>query len=434
MVVAACFGHSFVHFDLGPVPLTLDRVLMAGLIGAYIVHRRLGRADPKPLLRTDLLVFAFLGVLVLSAICGGWGTGTTGQFDPLLRLVAGYLVPFAVYWIARQSPLSRSKVSLAQGTLACLGVYLGVTALLEISGQWWAVFPRHIADPELGLHFGRARGPMVHSVSFGLCLGICLLAAWTWRRHFGRRGQLAIIALVPLMLAGIYFSYTRSVWMGTGLGILVVLGLTLRGVWRPLVLGGMVSAVLLLVVGKMDELVSFKREYSAAETSESVDLRGSFVYISWQMFLDRPLWGVGFGQFPEAKLPYLSDRSTDLHLEGTRTFVHHNMFLSVLTETGLIGFSLFLAVLIGWGRSAWIVCRDASLPDWARAHGVLVLGALAVYVCQVAFHELSYTPMDNSLVFFLAGTVVGLRSAAKPAAATAAAPLGDVPLGRTATA
>ena len=84
--------------------------------------------------------------------------------------------------------------------------------------------------------------------------------------------------------------------------------------------------------------------------------------------------------------------------------------------------------------SAWIVCRDASLPDWARAHGVLVLGALAIYVCQVAFHELSYTPMDNSLVFFLAGTVMGLRPAAKPAAATAAAGLSDAPLGRAATA
>ncbi len=71
------------------------------------------------------------------------------------------------------------------------------------------------------------------------------MAAWVWRARLGRPGQLAVVLLVPLMLAGIYFSYTRSVWMGAGLGAVVVLALTLRGAWRPLVLGGMVTAAVI---------------------------------------------------------------------------------------------------------------------------------------------------------------------------------------------
>ena len=31
-----------------------------------------------------------------------------------------------------------------------------------------------------------------------------------------------------------------------------------------------------------------------------------------------------------------------------------------------------------------------------------MLAALGVYVCQAMFHELTYTPIDNSLVFLLA--------------------------------
>lgn len=35
------------------------------------------------------------------------------------------------------------------------------------------------------------------------------------------------------------------------------------------------------------------------------------------------------------------------------------------------------------------------------------VGVLAIYVCQMAFDELSYAPIENSLVFFLAGMTTG---------------------------
>lgn len=419
LIVAICFGHHYANFQLGPLTLTFDRLVLAILVGAYLVQRRQGRTEPKPPGRIDALVLAFLGVLVLSGCYGGWGSGgfvQTAEAGPLYRLVAGYLIPFAIYWMARQSPLDRSKLSLLAGTLTCLGVYLAVTGLLEIGEQWWAVFPGYIADPEVGMHFGRARGPMVSAISFGLYLGVCILAAWLWRSRHRRLGQLVTVALMPVMLAGIYFSYTRSVWMGAGLGLMIVLGLTLRGLWRPLVLGGMASAALLLAVTQMDKLKALEREQPAADSSSSVDLRVGFAYLSWTMFRDRPLWGVGFGQFPDAKLPYLADRSTSLNLEDLRPYCHHNTFLSILTETGLIGLGLFLAVLASWAWTAWNLVRDPQLPDWTRAQGTLLLGALGIYVCQLAFHEMSYSPVDNSLIFLLAGVTVGLRAAARPAA------------------
>ncbi len=422
LVVAMCFGHHWGNFSLGPLTLTLDRLVLVLLVGTYLVQSRRGCTEPKPLGRVDLILMAFLGVLVLSGCYGGWQSNPTGpgaEAGPAFRLIAGYLIPCVLYWIARQSPLGRSNVSRIQGALVVLGVYLAVTGLLEVSGQWWAVFPKHIADAKIGMHFGRARGPMVSAISFGLYLGVCLLAAWLWQWRLGRPGRLAMAALMPLMLAGIYFSYTRSVWMGTGLGLMIVLGLTLRGSWRPLVLGGMISGALLLAVTQMDNLKAFKREQSAAETSGSADMRVSFAYVSWTMFLDRPLWGVGFGQFPDAKLPYLSDRSTRLNLEALRPYSHHNTFLSILTETGLIGLVLFLAVLTGWGWTAWNLARDPQAPDWTRAQGVLLLGALGVYVCQAALHDMSFSPIDNSWTFLLAGITVGLR----PAVAAAPAPV-----------
>ena len=243
LLITACFGYDFAHFPVGPINLTLDRLALAVLLGAYVVQRGLGRTSRRPPETVDLLLMALLGLLAVSPL---WGQVPVNPKSLVLRLVGGYAIPFLVYWIARQTVLDRREISQIHGFFAVLGVYLGVTGLLEITGQWWAVFPAHIADPAVGLHFGRARGPMVHAVSYGLYLGVGLLAAWIWQWRFHRLGRLALLLPAPVMLAGVYGSYTRSVWMGVGLGLLLVLALTLHGAWRWLVVGGTISAAMLL--------------------------------------------------------------------------------------------------------------------------------------------------------------------------------------------
>jgi O-antigen ligase len=106
----------------------------------------------------------------------------------------------------------------------------------------------------------------------------------------------------------------------------------------------------------------------------------------------------------------LADRSSEFKVGYLRHYSHHNTLLSLLTETGLVGLSLFLAVLGGWGWIGWKLARNTEMPHWARAQGALLLGALGIYICQAAFHELSYMAIDNVLIFTLAGVTVGLHA------------------------
>jgi O-antigen ligase len=358
----------------------------------------------------DYLLLALIGVIAVSTFTHDWQVkGPTGV-PPMWRLLAGYLTPALIYWVARQSRLTQSRVEMCYKVFAIYGLYLGVTGIAEVSGQWWAVFPKHIADPTIGLHFGRARGPMVQLPTYGLYLAICMLAAWIVRPRLAQRAQWLVLASMPIMLAGIVFSYTRSVWMGTGLGVLILFGMTLRGRTRNFVLGGMVAGALLVGLTKADSIIGIQREGSFGEGRQSAYLRTSFTYVSWQMFLDRPIWGCGFGQFPIEKYPYLADRSTEMNLEDIRTLSHHNTLLSLLTETGIMGLGLFLSLLACWARDAWRLWRSPVTPPWASAHAVLFLTALGVYAVQLLFHELTYSPMENSIVFFLAGIASGLRS------------------------
>jgi O-antigen ligase len=409
LLVACCFGDSFFKLDVRPVPLTLDRVIIIPLAAAFCVQRFLGRTSEKSIGGADIFLFALLAWIGVSTFTHGFQATFPGQVPPIWRLVAGYLVPAGIYWLARQSPLDQRRVVFVHGSLIAFGVYLAVTGICEVTGQWWAVFPRHIADPALGLHFGRARGPMLTSVSYGMYVAVALLGCLAFRPAWRRDGRFLAVLLVPLFLSAIFFSYTRSVWVGAVAGLLPALWLTLQGRARHVVTVGLLVTVLAGGGLLADRIMRFQRDSSASDTHHSAVMRIMLAHVSFQMFQDYPVAGVGFGHFSTQKMPYLSDRTTQLPLESIRPLVHHNTFLSVLTETGAVGLFLFVGLLVSWARTSWQLWSSPATPAWARSHAALMLACLGLYSSQLMFHELSYSALDNALIFFLAGITVGLR-------------------------
>jgi O-antigen ligase len=401
-------GFEFWHAHVGPLPLTLDRILLMGLVAAFVGHWRWQKLDAKPVAGVDWLVLALLAVFSVSTILNRGGNGDPQMVSPMWRLVASYWIPAVVYWIARQSRIDFTSWKTVLAALTCLGIYLAGTALAETSGQWWAVFPRYISDPELGLHFGRARGPHLNSASLGMFLTACLWCAWTLRSSVDRRWQVVLLATLPLMASAVYLTYTRSTWLGLAGSTFVVLWLSLPRHLRMPVVGGAGLVGLVMAAVLWGSIIGLRREGSAAESEHSVSQRTAFAYVSWQMFKDHPITGVGFGRFYDRKLPYLADRSQDFELESLRELDHHNTLLSVLTETGMVGLAAFIAVAIAWARYAWSLAKSMNAPGWVRAHGVLMVALLATFLPTALFHDITHLPMDMTLVFAMAGITVGL--------------------------
>src|SRR6188508_3012950 len=74
LVIAAgcCLGHPFFNVPGGPIPITLDRLLLMVVVGQYILFRRWGWVEPKPLTKADVALLAFLGVLLASTFAHDW--------------------------------------------------------------------------------------------------------------------------------------------------------------------------------------------------------------------------------------------------------------------------------------------------------------------------------------------------------------------------
>jgi len=416
LLAGCCFGHPFFHLATPLVPLTADRLLLAVLVVQYAASRRLGLADPKPIRKADLVLLAFLATLAVSTFTHDWRADGS---QPAARLVFFYLMPLAIYWVVRQAPLNRGGVLCAFGALAAFGVYLAFTAIAEAQGAWWAVYPKYVASPEHAEFLGRARGPLLNPTGGGILQGICLCATLMWWPRVNRTGKLVLVVLALVYCAGIYSTLTRCAWLGGVAGLGVLAGLSLPRRWSFTVLGGATLAGLLLVATQWENLLEFKRdvELDASATAESARLRPLLAAVAWRMFLDRPLVGCGFGQYMHRSVDHISDRSSDLPLEKARPFVQHNVVLSLLTETGLVGAGLFVVLLALWGGDAWRLWKNRQAPLWVRQQGLLFLAALAVWFPNAMFHDVNIVPMINMLFFFLAG----MTQALVPRAALSAA-------------
>jgi O-antigen ligase len=407
------FGHEFWNFKLGPFPITLDRLVLGGLVVAVLVQWRIGRLRIRPLFASDWMLAAAIGIFALSAILSGQPELSDGLTSKCGRLLAAFLLPTALYAVARHIDVTKREWLALLGALTTLGVYLALTAVFEVSGKWSFVFPRYIADANLGIHFGRARGPELNAVSLGMYLTACTLCAWTLATHAAKRWQqLLLIAAIPLMLCGVVLSYTRSTWIGVAACALVIVATQIPKQWRAMAFGTASVAGLLVLIVSWSSLIGLKREGTAAEAEHSVDQRKSFAYVSWQMFMDHPVTGVGFGRFYDQKLPYLSDRSQQFELESIRSLHHHNTMLSVLTETGLVGLAAFAGLFVVWTRTAWPLARGAAVPNWMQAHGILMLALIVNYGCSALFHDLSLIPSQHLLLFFFAGLTANLQEVA----------------------
>lgn len=409
VAVGYVLGHSFWNAHVGPLPLTLDRLLLGGL--ACLLGWRMwrGELDQRRIGGVEWALAAVLAWLTFSALTSRPADDAQLPTSPMWRLLFSFWAPAILLFTGRAARESSRTTYLFMAGLAALGGYLALTALAETAGLWSLVFPRYIADPNLGLHFGRARGPALNSVSLGIYLTVCLWSAWLLLPKAPRAIQAILLVLMPLMVLGVLLTYTRSVWLGLIASGVAVLAVQLPKRLRGPVLSGLL--VLGVVAGPLaaTSLVALKREDSGHMSQHSVQQRTAFAYVSWKMFQDHPLTGVGFGRFYDQKLPYLSDRSQSFELESLRDLHHHNTLLSLLTETGMIGLAAYLGVLYGLARAAWRLANSDETTDAGRRLGVLCLATLACYLPSAVFHDLSLVHSDQWLVFLVAGAALGFE-------------------------
>ena len=409
LLVGSFFGDSFLRVQLGPIPLTADRLLLVVLVAQYVSYRRWGQIDSQPAVTTDYVLGAFLVVLAVSTVVHDY---RVDQFQPLVHLTVFYLVPVVIYWIVRQSEWTARTAWWVFGTLAAFGVYLCATVVAETQGMWDFVFPRHIVLPGFLENLGRGRELFANPAATGLVQTLGMCAALVFWPHASRAGKLLLSALAAVFLVGIYNTLSPSAWFGAGGALLLIAALNTPRAGRFRVIATAVAGAAIVAGVGWQQFRAHGRdqEFSAKAVQQSAELRPALAVVAWHMYLDHPVLGCGLGQYSREVPAYLPDQTTKLPLEKSRFYAQQNVFLSLLTETGFLGMGLFVALLACWTGTAWRLWRAATAPVWARQMGLLFLAFMTAYLANGMFHDLSIVPMVNMFLFFLAGAIMGLAA------------------------
>lgn len=411
-IVAAPFAGNWEQLGI-PGSLALERLLLA--VGILTVVLRAPAVRDRPRLHFEPVHWLLL-LTAAYAAGSAFVSGTLFERAPGIQLFETFgILPFLVFTLAPVVyPTARERAVLLQGLMA-LGAYLAVTTLLEMAGGRDLVFPRYIADPDYGLHFGRGRGPFADAVANGFGLFAGMLASYvalrSWRSPFWRAFAAVVAALC---LVGTLLTLERSVWIATVAGLLVLVLAAGRGRRSLLPVAGLSVLAVVLAFAVVPGLADKVSE--RGENRQSVWDRKNLAHTGVAMVEARPLLGVGWARFVEENEPYL-EQSSDYPLTAS-DHVLHNVVLTYAVELGLVGAGLWVAAVLFGVGGALLRRGPPSLDPW-RA-GLLAL--FVFFAIQESF--VPPTVFQNLCLWLWAGVVWAGSERRRTAAAEPAASFG----------
>lgn len=327
-----------------------------------------------------LILPVFLVALMVSQIANGW---TGGALEELKRFGPTVI---AFFVLATAVSVSQRRVVIALGVLTLCTMVLALHGVDQARNGvgWTGMGPS--ADGRIQ-YVGIFNDPN----DLGLLFVAVVPMALYLSGRGGFFGRIFWLAGAALLLYGIYLTNSR----GAMLAVLVVGGVY---IWRH---RGIVTAGLLGVIGLtgMKLLSSRMQELDVDESSAYG--RVDAWYEGLHMFLSRPMFGIGAGNFTEYN--YLTA---------------HNSFVLVLAETGLFGYITWLAFV---GYCFWmmlVVLRKPALPvaedrieAWRgeqRIAMTLLLSLCGMFAAAF-FLSRSYTIVLYLLAAVVVGYYVGAR-------------------------
>lgn len=340
-LVLICTVFNDIWFNAGFALLGIGDLAIFALLPVWIMRRLVSREGWQLPHRWPLL----LGYVALAGASLAAGVAPGSGVRPFLRMLTYVMALFAFVDIIRDSFTIKQMF----GLLALCGVGHAVYALATWPGS------------------GRIEGLPIQSNALAALLAMSAIPAIGVMLHTRRRAvRLLLGGAIGLMLITIVLTISR----GTYISFSLAMFWWLRRSRRLLIVAGLAAAGLAWFLGGQVQTADRIRARFEMRDNSVVN-RIKVQENAIRAVIERPLLGLGFGQFAEI------ERAVDVNAEGGRG--SHNFYLGLLASTGLPAALLLLLFVFAQLRP--LFQRDgpfSRLPPNDRWI-IEVLQALAIY-------------------------------------------------------
>ena len=354
----------------------LYAVILLGLV-TWIWGRARGRIAAPALEGPAVLsapLAAFVAFVLVSTV---WSADSSEAAVKAVFFYIPFVLLYAltVAWWGRARALAALAVTTVAGGVIAAGVALWQYASRDI---WWN---ETLQQANVYSRFFRVNGIFFDPNILGryLVIGILVCLGLAWVRR-GRAELAALAGAVVLMTGGLAVTFSRSSALMLMLGV-AVLAARAIGPWRAAATG----IVLLLVAGGAAAATSGNVRHALTDSNrlERVS-EGRFDLMKGGLTIWRaePVVGAGLGGFERR----FEETLTPVEQRRVRVVISHNSPITVLSEGGVVGFALFLALI---GGAGWAVVRGSRTQGdlgWAR-------WTMAAILAGVVVHSLLYAAL-----------------------------------------
>ncbi|GAA2062377.1 O-antigen ligase family protein [Williamsia deligens] len=393
--------------------LALPRILpvdpfLPAFVGLLLSTAIWGWANRERLPRpgvVELVMAIYLGYNVVSTVLPHeYGAGAfipTAEPINLFRMIlSSTAMPFALYFVGRTIGNDARRARVVMWFMVAIGAY---STLVSI-GQFHApglVWPRYIvSDPNW---VGRANGvpnqPVVNGII--ILLGFICAMYLASRPESGRAARVIAGVVAATSVYAVFLTHTRIIYLALVL-VLVVAAVIARGYRTGFVLIGALGAA--AVVANWSTFTSSDRaKGGVGSTSEVLDRLNTAATSFWG-FQEKPVFGWGLGRFISLNTLHHQQWTPSTPFDRGLGIAPHFNELGILSDLGIVGLVLWLAVLAGLIVHLVIAYRAVpsdALTDSDRTRRAVVVTAIL-----------------GLLVMVTAGTSVDLRLFDLPVVAT----------------
>jgi O-antigen ligase len=370
-------------------PFHLAELCAIASLAPMLLHR-FARRLPVFHLTRESVGLAFLGaVMVGTAPFSIWPGGAFDVFSN------GYLKVFIVFMLMTNTLTTPKRLERLTWLIVLCCAYVAGRGVVDYARGVNLIEGDRLAGPVSGI-LGNPNDLATNMVVF---LPVAIVVAMA-RSHSSLR-RLTAAGIAALMTATIIFTKSRSGGLGLALMLatLILLGRRVRPGFATITIVALLASAPIVPVSfwnRMQSIVDARQD--AKEYTGSREARRTVMREGIETFLERPLTGVGAGQFVNYNPPGRQERWKETH----------NALIQIAADLGIFGLLAFSFLIIcaalgltatrhmldRWkrdARSASVRAAERADRDILSAHSVAMSAALVGWVTCAMFASIAYS-------------------------------------------